>query len=157
MLADNTLRCWGYAGFGLIAQGAIEPAEQATPLTVPIGAVSSFSSRGAHACAVVAADKTLRCWGFNGTGELANQNAADACGYFAPCKSSPQMTTFPATGGIIERVYTGVATSYARVEAAPSMRGEPTPTRGSVMCQGHRTISRAAGADTDGATRIRSR
>lgn len=116
MLADNTLRCWGYAGFGLVGQGVIEPGEQPTPLTVPIGAVSSFSSRGAHACAVVAADKTLRCWGFNGAGELANQNAADACGYFAPCKSSPQMTTFPATGGIIERVYSGVASSYVRVE-----------------------------------------
>jgi len=63
LLADGTLRCWGYNYYGQVGNGTLDDRE--TPATVTgINTATSVAAGAAHTCARLV-DGTLRCWGWD--------------------------------------------------------------------------------------------
>lgn len=74
-LVDSTVRCWGHNAWGAVGDGTttnrLRPVTVKNPSgTGPLTGVSSLASGAAgHTCAAMT-DRTARCWGYNGYGEL---------------------------------------------------------------------------------------
>ena len=68
-LSDGTARCWGLNSIGQLGDGTIV-SPRLTP--VPVSGLSNataVATGGDHACARLS-DGTVRCWGYNGDGQL---------------------------------------------------------------------------------------
>jgi len=65
LLADKTIKCWGYNGNGQLGNGTTTT-PQLTPATVTgISNAVDISAGAIHTCAILA-DRTAKCWGYNG-------------------------------------------------------------------------------------------
>ncbi|HWM20536.1 MAG TPA: hypothetical protein VNO51_12670 [Ilumatobacteraceae bacterium] len=71
VLANGTVKCWGDNRFGQLGDGGTVSWAPAPLSVVGITNAVAVSSGGYHSCALLA-DRTLRCWGQNGGGELGN-------------------------------------------------------------------------------------
>lgn len=74
LLANKTVSCWGRSDFGQLGDGSANTPGSAsradTPQTVPgLGEVLEVETGAYHTCAVLA-DRTIKCWGDNGHGQL---------------------------------------------------------------------------------------
>ncbi|RYE87789.1 MAG: hypothetical protein EOO75_14045, partial [Myxococcales bacterium] len=78
LLNDQTVKCWGWNVAGQLGLGDAEdrgdkPGEMGDALpAVDLGAgakVTRLAASGSHTCAVLS-DGSLRCWGFNASGQL---------------------------------------------------------------------------------------
>jgi alpha-tubulin suppressor-like RCC1 family protein len=78
LLDDATVKCWGVNSYGELGLGSTEnrgdgPDEMGDLLLrVELGTgrtVTAIGANGAHTCALLD-DATLKCWGFNGFGQL---------------------------------------------------------------------------------------
>ena len=73
ILADTTIKCWGYNGTGQLGDGTTSP--KYAPIKTTGGTATGMSLAGAsassynHACEVET-DGTVKCWGYNGLGQL---------------------------------------------------------------------------------------
>ena len=70
ILDDDSLKCWGSNGYGQLGIGSTT--QQTTPQTVNLGTgrtAVSVSSGQYHTCAILD-DDSLKCWGYNGYGQL---------------------------------------------------------------------------------------
>lgn len=76
LLSDGTSRCWGQGALGRLGNGGTASSN----VSVPVTGLSTASSLGqvstAHTCAVLI-DGTVRCWGYNGLGQLGDGSAID--------------------------------------------------------------------------------
>lgn len=70
LLANGTMRCWGYGGDGELGNGTTT-LDQATPVNAAIANVTSIASGGWHNCAIVGSGASY-CWGYNYYGQLGN-------------------------------------------------------------------------------------
>ena len=78
-LADGTARCWGYDGSGELGIGPGGPSRDPQAVLAFPGAsgdnllsgITSLRAAGAMTCALSSAGP-LRCWGWNGVGQLGN-------------------------------------------------------------------------------------
>lgn len=71
LLSNGSVYCWGANGFGQLGLGTGNTADKHTPQKVTIaGAVSQIAVGGSHACALMAADQSVECWGYNQSGQL---------------------------------------------------------------------------------------
>ena len=69
LLAVGTVRCWGDNQSGQLGDGT-SGTDRSTPVTVTgLSGVIALDAGEAHTCAVLF-DRTVRCWGFNGSGQL---------------------------------------------------------------------------------------
>ena len=92
ILADGTVRCWGYNNYGQLGDGTTKNAgdgvagdtKMADLQPVPLGQKATAISAGLlHTCAILA-DGTLKCWGYNGDGQIGYRQRggrADADGH----------------------------------------------------------------------------
>ena len=72
LVADGTVRCWGRNDRGQVGNGVAGTTPVTTPTTVPgLTGVAQVESGGLHTCAVLT-NGTVRCWGFNTSGQLGN-------------------------------------------------------------------------------------
>ena len=63
LMADRTVRCWGYNGFGQLGSGGDEVVKE--PRTIAgLTDVVQVAAGARHACALLA-DGGIRCWGHN--------------------------------------------------------------------------------------------
>jgi alpha-tubulin suppressor-like RCC1 family protein len=70
VLADGSLRAWGWNGFGQLGDGTTT--DRFVPVVVSgESAVETVAAGSAHTCSV-RADGGVRCWGYNSHGELGN-------------------------------------------------------------------------------------
>jgi alpha-tubulin suppressor-like RCC1 family protein len=74
VLDDGSVRCWGWGGYGQLAQGSTAViGDGAGETTVPVdlgGHQARLIASGTyHSCAVLDDDST-RCWGYNSSGQL---------------------------------------------------------------------------------------
>jgi alpha-tubulin suppressor-like RCC1 family protein len=73
VLADTTVWCWGLDGDGQASPGATSDPALATAVTTDgstaLTGVVEVSTGGRHTCARLRTGQ-VRCWGFNGTGQL---------------------------------------------------------------------------------------
>jgi alpha-tubulin suppressor-like RCC1 family protein len=74
VLRDGTVRCWGYNSSGQLGNGSYTDSN----LPVVVSGISNAvavstggSDFGSHTCALLS-DGTIRCWGYNGSGQLGN-------------------------------------------------------------------------------------
>jgi alpha-tubulin suppressor-like RCC1 family protein/PKD repeat protein len=78
LLADGTAQCWGNNGNGQLGSDTFSPFFNPIPDAVDgISAVMAVTAGSSHTCALLA-DGTVRCWGFNGFGQLGNGSLADS-------------------------------------------------------------------------------
>ena len=64
------LYCWGGNQYGQLGDGTIASRTDAVKATAPGGPVLSAATGNRQTCALLAADRRLVCWGWNGAGEL---------------------------------------------------------------------------------------
>jgi alpha-tubulin suppressor-like RCC1 family protein len=78
LLEDRTVRCWGFNSFGWLGDGTttrrLNPVQVLASGTaalnpVVLSGVTQITAGDAHTCALLE-DKTVRCWGRNGSGRL---------------------------------------------------------------------------------------
>jgi hypothetical protein len=68
---DRDTYCWGYNSNGTVGDGTT--VDRYTPTLISGLRVSTrIAMSQSHACAISAADGQVRCWGYNGDGELGN-------------------------------------------------------------------------------------
>jgi alpha-tubulin suppressor-like RCC1 family protein len=84
-MADTSVYCWGYNGYGGVGDGTT--VTRTTAVVVPgLTGVTKLGSGDSHTCAV--ASGVVKCWGYNGVGTLGNGNAVNS--------SVPVAVTLPA-------------------------------------------------------------
>lgn len=79
ILNDGTVKCWGYNAYGQVGIG-----NTTTPQTSPMGPLNlgsgktaiSIAAGASHTCAILN-DGSVKCWGFNGSGQLGIGNTTD--------------------------------------------------------------------------------
>jgi len=70
-VSNGMVRCWGQNDFGQLGNGTVS-ASSSNPVTVSgLTNVLQVATGASHSCALLT-DKTVRCWGFNSTGQLGN-------------------------------------------------------------------------------------
>jgi alpha-tubulin suppressor-like RCC1 family protein len=70
LLATATVQCWGYNAFGELGNNTLTDSSTPGPVLNLTGVTTmAMKTDSASACAIVV-DGTLRCWGYNGYGEL---------------------------------------------------------------------------------------
>jgi len=72
-LAGGGVKCWGYNADGELGNGSL--ADTATPKAVTglTSGVIAIAAGKYHTCAILTAG-SIKCWGFNGTGQLGNNS-----------------------------------------------------------------------------------
>ena len=76
LLADTTIKCWGFNGYGQLGSATLTVSN--TPVAVAgISGVTAMVAGGYHSCALLS-DTTVKCWGFNGYGQLGNGTNTDS-------------------------------------------------------------------------------
>jgi alpha-tubulin suppressor-like RCC1 family protein len=70
LLGDGTVRCWGANNAGQLGNGGYDTASTPTAVTGLAGVTATaIAGGGIHTC-VLLSDSTIRCWGYNGSGQL---------------------------------------------------------------------------------------
>jgi alpha-tubulin suppressor-like RCC1 family protein len=85
ILADDSIKCWGRGNFGAISSGTTQDVgdnagEMGDNLPfVSLGGpfTSSVAAGPNHTCSILS-DNTLKCWGFNSSGQLGLENTTNA-------------------------------------------------------------------------------
>jgi alpha-tubulin suppressor-like RCC1 family protein len=76
LLADGTVRCWGWNLNGQLGNGTT--IDSSTPVAVKdLTAAKAIAAGGDHSCALLT-DGTVRCWGWNPFGQLGNGKTASS-------------------------------------------------------------------------------
>lgn len=65
LLADGTIECWGYNAYGQLGNGTTTSPQLTPTLVSGISNAIDVSAGVLHTCALLA-DKTAKCWGYNG-------------------------------------------------------------------------------------------
>lgn len=75
LLADGTVMCWGANTSGQLGDGTMT--SSLTPVrNVLVSGVAAIATGTSFACALLAADGTIHCWGINSFGQLGNGRAS---------------------------------------------------------------------------------
>jgi alpha-tubulin suppressor-like RCC1 family protein len=77
ILGDRTVQCWGANDKGQLGTGSRSIAEPAPVAVKGLTNVQALSAGGLHTCALLI-DGTVRCWGFNGSGQLGDGTTTDS-------------------------------------------------------------------------------
>ena len=71
LLTDQTVQCWGDNTSGQLGVNGPTP-KSTTPVAISgISGATAIAAGYGHACALLT-DKTVKCWGYNGSGQLGN-------------------------------------------------------------------------------------
>ena len=80
VLVDGSVRCWGYGGYGALGYGNTntiggdDTPASAGPVDLGLGRTAVAITAGSyHTCALLD-DGTVRCWGYDGDGQLGYNN-----------------------------------------------------------------------------------
>ena len=83
VMENGTVRCWGFGGDGELGNGTITTSSPVAVSVVgldgltPATTVLSVSAGGYHTCALLK-DGGVRCWGYNGNGQLGNASTTSS-------------------------------------------------------------------------------
>ena len=139
---DGTVYCWGHNDLGQLGRGAADAARHPTPAPVPgLAGVAQVVVGGDYVrsftCAIVGAERAVRCWGSNLDGQL-GLGSADAAPHPTPAPV-PGLTGVAAlTAGenfVCARMDDGTARCWGarddgRLGATPAAPASPTTVPG---------------------------
>ena len=75
MTNSALLKCWGWSGYGQLGDGTTT--DRYTPTTIDVGGAVGLLALGRlHTCAYVTISTLLKCWGWNGYGQLGDGTTA---------------------------------------------------------------------------------
>jgi alpha-tubulin suppressor-like RCC1 family protein len=75
LLADGTLRCWGWNQYGQLGDGTTS--DRGAPVAVSgVSGATDLATSGGHTCAIVSGE-SVRCWGSNSDGQLGDGTLMD--------------------------------------------------------------------------------
>jgi alpha-tubulin suppressor-like RCC1 family protein len=77
LMESGAVKCWGFNGFGQLGDGSFTQRSSPTDVIGLSSGVVSVSAGGYHTCALLSSG-TVKCWGKNQLGELANGNNSNA-------------------------------------------------------------------------------
>lgn len=101
LLSNGTMQCWGNDGAGQL--GFDDGEERHKPTTVPgLAGVQSIAAGYSDTCAISAADKSLRCWGYDYDGQLGDADAdGNGCSQCETFNSAPKLIAgLPAVSAV---------------------------------------------------------
>lgn len=82
LLDGGAVWCWGYNGDGELGNDTL--VDSATPVQVKgtggsgfLSGASQIATGGSHSCALLS-DHSIKCWGYNGDGELGDETTTDS-------------------------------------------------------------------------------
>ena len=64
------VKCWGYNGDGELGNNSTTNSPVPVDVSGLSGGVSAIDAGDYHACALMAADGSVKCWGYNGYGQI---------------------------------------------------------------------------------------
>jgi len=78
LLVDDSVRCWGSNNRGQLGTGVKFNRDRPMDMGDNLGAVDlgfgqaarSITTGGSHTCAILASDSSVKCWGYNDSGQL---------------------------------------------------------------------------------------
>ncbi len=76
LLADSTVKCWGYNNVGQLGNGNTTNSNVPVVVTGLTG-VKDITVGGSHACALLFTGK-IKCWGYNNVGQLGNGSTTNS-------------------------------------------------------------------------------
>ena len=135
ILADASLRCWGFAGDGRLGYanatsiGDNEQPVSAGPVNVG-GPVKAISAGFEHTCAVLDGG-SVRCWGFGGLGTLGYANTQRSAMTRCRPRSGPSPSAVPPrrSARVSGTPVPGWTTGASGAGAAATTGGSATATR----------------------------
>ena len=74
-LTDQSVRCWGSNAWGALGNGSSATDSKVPVMVSGISTATAISSGFAHTCATLTSGG-VRCWGYNGSGQLGNGTIA---------------------------------------------------------------------------------
>jgi len=77
LLQTGAVRCWGYNGSGRLGNGTTASSPFPVAVTGVTNAIALSTGTGAHSCTVLT-DHSVRCWGYNASGQLGNGTTASS-------------------------------------------------------------------------------
>jgi alpha-tubulin suppressor-like RCC1 family protein len=77
LLASGSVKCWGNNSFGRLGDGLLNANTWAPVSVVGVTDATAISVGLRHACAVVTGG-AVKCWGYNGSGQLGNGTTANS-------------------------------------------------------------------------------
>ena len=114
------VKCWGENGFGQLGDGTLNLSRVPVDVSGLTSGAVAISAGGTHTCAVMAGGG-VKCWGFNGDGQLGNNNTIETADRFRSTPTDVEGLTEP-----VVELALGGHTTCARTE------------RGRVKCWGYR-------------------
>ncbi|MBI2061726.1 MAG: hypothetical protein HYT87_18450, partial [Nitrospirae bacterium] len=76
VLSDGSARCWGANNYGQVGDGTLSTRTTPVVVTSLTNAVSISPAILSYSCAVIS-DGTVKCWGYNGSGQLGDGTNSD--------------------------------------------------------------------------------
>ena len=77
LIADGTVKCWGRNNYGQLGDGS--NTNSSTPVVVSsLSGVAAISAGANHMCALLTTVGTVKCWGYNGYGQLGNNSTTNS-------------------------------------------------------------------------------
>ena len=77
LFSGGRAECWGYNGYGQLGNGST--LDSPTPVGVSsITDATQISAGGWHTCALTHSNGAVKCWGYNGYGQLGNGSTLDS-------------------------------------------------------------------------------
>ena len=112
LLATGALTCWGWNGYGQLGDGTTANRLTPTAVTGLSSDVTAITAETFHTCALLATG-AVRCWGYNGYGQLGDNSTAN--------RATPTAVTGLDSG-------VGATTTTTTTTVAPSTTAATTTT-----------------------------
>lgn len=77
LTAVETLQCWGSNFYGQLGNNSTTNSLVPVEVTGPVSGLAAITAGDAHTCALIAVGG-VRCWGYNGPGNLGNNSTVDS-------------------------------------------------------------------------------